>query len=178
MAYDAATGNAVLFGGLDSQSHLSDSTWTWNGSTWTKQAPATSPPALQAASMAYNAATGDVVLFGGGKSGGLRPLAPGPGTARPGPSRLPRRIRPPGTDASMAADPASGNIVLYGGYSAANRPAGHLDLGRLDLDQAGPRNPSVHPAPRGDGHRPGHGNVLFGTLHTGTTAPGDTWTWG
>lgn len=33
--------------------------------TWTKQAPATSPPDLASASMAYDAATGTVVLFGG-----------------------------------------------------------------------------------------------------------------
>ena len=40
-------------------------TWTWDGSTWTKQAPATSPHARRFASMAYDAATGTVVLFGG-----------------------------------------------------------------------------------------------------------------
>jgi hypothetical protein len=32
---------------------------------WTRQAPATSPPARELASMAYDAATGNVVLFGG-----------------------------------------------------------------------------------------------------------------
>ena len=37
MAYDAATGNVVLFG-LGKRSVL-DGTWTWDGSTWTKQAP-------------------------------------------------------------------------------------------------------------------------------------------
>lgn len=32
---------------------------------WTRQAPATSPPALSGQPMAYDAATGNVVLFGG-----------------------------------------------------------------------------------------------------------------
>jgi hypothetical protein len=32
---------------------------------WSKQQPATHPPALVAASMAYDAAVGTVVLFGG-----------------------------------------------------------------------------------------------------------------
>ena len=77
MAYDAATGNVVLFGGGgfgSGPSPLGD-TWTWDGSTWTKQAPATSPPARQYGSMAYDAATGNVVLFGGGGgSSGLSPL--------------------------------------------------------------------------------------------------------
>src|SRR6266581_1529665 len=63
MAYDAATGNVVLFGGLGGVTV--NGTWTWDGATWAKQAPATSPPALLGASMAYDAAAGNVVLFGG-----------------------------------------------------------------------------------------------------------------
>src|SRR5215467_2069219 len=59
MAYDAATGTVVLFGGLIHGTVLRD-TWTWNGTTWTKQAPAASPPARYLASMAYDAATGTV----------------------------------------------------------------------------------------------------------------------
>jgi len=43
MVYDAATGTVVLFGGYDGR--YLRGTWTWNGSTWTKQAPATRPPA-------------------------------------------------------------------------------------------------------------------------------------
>ena len=61
MAYDAATGNPVLFSGDRSTA----CTWTWDGSTWTQQHPATSPPPREAASMAYDAATGNPVLFGG-----------------------------------------------------------------------------------------------------------------
>ena len=65
MAYDAATGTAVLFGGGNAHGDLFADTWTWDGTTWTKQHPATSPPARANASMAYDAATGTVVLFGG-----------------------------------------------------------------------------------------------------------------
>jgi hypothetical protein len=64
MAYDAATGTAVLFGGQTHKSLIGE-TWTWNGTTWTQQAPAVHPPALVGAAMAYDAATGTVVLFGG-----------------------------------------------------------------------------------------------------------------
>ena len=46
-----------------------DDTWTWDGSTWTRQHPAAHPPAF-GGFMAYDAATGTVVLlsdqFGGG----------------------------------------------------------------------------------------------------------------
>jgi hypothetical protein len=68
MAYDAATKTVVLFGGHTGPSgggrFLAD-TWTWNGSTWTKRAPAASPAARYEAMMAYDAATSTVVLFGG-----------------------------------------------------------------------------------------------------------------
>ena len=72
MAYDAATANVVLFGGYNGRSALRD-TWTWYGSTRTKRAPATSPPAREFASMAYSPATGNVVLFGG-QNPGIRSL--------------------------------------------------------------------------------------------------------
>ena len=70
MAYDAATGSVVLFGGLNKRSRVVGGTWTWDGSTWTLQAPATSLPARDSAAMAYDAATGTVVLFGGVGHGG------------------------------------------------------------------------------------------------------------
>lgn len=69
MAYDAATGTAVLFGGDQSGSGSVD-TWTWNGTTWTRQAPAVHPSARDFAAMAYDAATSTVLLFGGGTPGG------------------------------------------------------------------------------------------------------------
>jgi hypothetical protein len=65
MAYDAATGTVVLFGGFRTVRLWAD-TWTWDGSTWTQQHPVPSPSARTAASMAYDAATSTVVLFGGG----------------------------------------------------------------------------------------------------------------
>jgi hypothetical protein len=35
MAYDPASKQVVLFGGLDGSAYLGD-TWTWNGSTWSQ----------------------------------------------------------------------------------------------------------------------------------------------
>jgi len=52
IAYDAATGTVVLFGGGGTNRQFSD-TWTWDGSTWTKQNPATHPGDLILSSMAY-----------------------------------------------------------------------------------------------------------------------------
>jgi hypothetical protein len=43
-------------------------TWSWNGTTWTRLTPATSPPARYAAAMTYDAHTRSVVLYGGASS--------------------------------------------------------------------------------------------------------------
>jgi hypothetical protein len=59
MAYDAAHGNVVLFGGRSF-----DDTWTWNGTDWTKRSPTHSPFQRLDVGMAYDA-HGEVVLFGG-----------------------------------------------------------------------------------------------------------------
>ena len=64
---------------INSSDPVFNDTWTWDGTTWTKQHPATSPPPGWSASMAYDAATGNVVLFGG--DGGKLNVrsTPGPG---------------------------------------------------------------------------------------------------
>jgi hypothetical protein len=64
MAYDAASGQVVLYGGYGTNSTLGD-TWTWNGSTWTKLSAVISGTPFYEAAMAYDAASGQVVLFGG-----------------------------------------------------------------------------------------------------------------
>ena len=76
MAYDAAIGKIVLFGGFGPSglgfNVFYGDTWTYNGTTWTKEAPATSPRARQSASMAYDAAIGEIVVFSGsGESGAV-----------------------------------------------------------------------------------------------------------
>jgi hypothetical protein len=66
MAYDAATGTAVLFSGQTGYAQREHpDTWTWDGTTWTQQHPATHPTARNSAAMAYDAATGTAILFGG-----------------------------------------------------------------------------------------------------------------
>ena len=63
MAYDAARGEVVLFGGFG-HARLGD-TWTWDGTDWTKQHPAHSPDARQEMGMTWDDARGHVILFGG-----------------------------------------------------------------------------------------------------------------
>ena len=64
MAFDAATGTILMFGGSGADGVLGD-TWSWDGSSWSRLHPATSPPARQGSLMAYDAAAHSVVLYGG-----------------------------------------------------------------------------------------------------------------
>jgi hypothetical protein len=65
MAYDAARGQVVLFGG-----YLMNDTWTWDGTDLTQRFPAHSPPARQLMGMAYDSTNGRVLMFGGTDGGG------------------------------------------------------------------------------------------------------------
>ena len=107
----------VLFGGSGASSDLAD-TWTFNGTTWTRLSPATSPPARDSASMAYDPATGNMVLFGGeDNSANLADTWTFNGTTW---TRLSPATSPPARwYASMAYDPASGDILLFGGSASS-----------------------------------------------------------
>ena len=114
MAYDAATGNVVLFGGeqvgTSSGIPLTD-TWTWNGTNWTELHPATSPTARYLAQMAYDPATGNVVLFGG-TDGYSKPMWIWNGT-----NWISQSFKTISNDCwpTMAYDTALEEIVLFGG---------------------------------------------------------------
>jgi hypothetical protein len=58
LAFDAATGQVVLAGGTVG-------TWTWDGVTWTRQHPLTSPINRYRPMLGYDGATKQVVMFGG-----------------------------------------------------------------------------------------------------------------
>jgi hypothetical protein len=117
MAYDAATGTVVLFGGFGSSSLLGD-TWTWNGTTWTQQHPATSPRARQGTAMAYDAVTGAVVLFGGFNSR-TSPNYLGDTWTWDGTTWTKQQpaAHPSARDVAAVADAATGTVVLFGGGS-------------------------------------------------------------
>ena len=68
MTYDAARGVTLLFGGVgDGPGGFAvfGDTWTWDGDTWTKLSPASSPRARSAPQLAYDPVRERVVLFGG-----------------------------------------------------------------------------------------------------------------
>jgi hypothetical protein len=120
MDYDAATGTVVLFGGaprpVTGHPPDADQTWAWDGTTWTKQAPAVHPSARAGASMAYDTATGTEVLFGGlHNSRLLNQTWTWNGTTWT--LQTPAASPPARSGAAMAYDAATSTMVLFGGWS-------------------------------------------------------------
>jgi Galactose oxidase, central domain len=69
MAFDAATGQVVVFGGVGVDGFLGD-TWVWNGVTWA-QFTGNNPSPRGSPMMTYDAARQQVVLFGGADTTGV-----------------------------------------------------------------------------------------------------------
>lgn len=65
MAYDAADGYVVLFGGWNATRTFGD-TWTYSAGNWTRLFPTNHPAPRVYASMTYDAKDGYILLFGGG----------------------------------------------------------------------------------------------------------------
>ena len=113
MAYDPGTDQLVLFGGQQGIGSFS-TTWTLNGTIWSKLMSKTSPPGLAASSMAYDSATGQLVLFGGIRQTVVFSTTwDWSGTTW---TKLSPMVSPPArAGASMAYDPATHQLVLFGG---------------------------------------------------------------
>jgi formylglycine-generating enzyme required for sulfatase activity len=116
MAYDAARGVTVLFGGygnIGGYGGLSD-TWEWIGTNWTHRSPAISPPGRWNHAMAYDSTRSMTVLFGGGKDSSLLNDTwewNGTNWTQRSPATSPSaRFWP-----TMAYDDARGVTVLFGG---------------------------------------------------------------
>ena len=166
----------VLFGGINGSTYLGD-TWTWDGTTWTKQSPATSPPARDLASMAYDPATGNMVLFGGCSGSGVLDdtwIWSGTTWTKQSPATSPSARYA----ASMAYDPATGDMVLFGGN---NTSVNLNDTWTWDGSTWTEQSPVASPSTRlfaSMAYDPATGDmVLFGGAGAAGFG-GDTWTYG
>ena len=174
VAYDAARGVVVLFGGYNDEggasSRLGD-TWEWNGARWTLRAT-DGPAPRSGAAMAWDARSGDVVLFGG--SGGPRDDTWAWSGGR---WRQVSTHETPGRFNSLAAyDAARGRIVRTTGWNGRERVRETWMLagrGWSLLTTEGPaaRNHSAIAYDSARGRM-----VLFGG-HDGTNVFGDVWEW-
>lgn len=118
LAYDAARGVTVLFGGLDGLGVPLGDTWEWDGTDWTLRASSGPGPRYRAAS-AYDAERAVVVLFGGGTFATSYALgdtwewngATWSQRATSGPT--------PRLGHAMVYDPGRAGCVLFGGSGSA-----------------------------------------------------------
>lgn len=172
MAYDAATGKIVLFGGGTTPQ---GDTWTWDGSTWTQQHPANSPSPRLGAGMAYDAATQSVVLFGG--NGGRRMNDTWIWDGSNWTQRFPPASPPAREDSAMTYDLLAAVVVLFGGTpsdTSAARDTWTWD-GNTWTQLAQPASPSLRQGPRMTTDGQTEQVVLFGGFLPGNGYLGDTW---
>jgi hypothetical protein len=178
MAYDAAHGTVLMFGGLQGGNVLGD-TWTWDGANWTRRFPATSPSPRTGSAMAYDPITREVVLFGGSDL-----------TSRLGDTwtwdganwtpQQPQPAPPPRDLAGIAYDASSKDVILFGGATSSYTFIG--DTWAWDGATWTELFPAASPEPRTavmayDFRR--RAIVLFGGIVdvAPITLLRDTWTW-
>jgi uncharacterized protein (TIGR03437 family) len=168
MAYDAAHGQIVLFGGSTINDDFSD-TWTWDGSNWTQKSPQNSPKARYGSAMVYDSARGQVVLFGGYNRTSLSLNDTWTWDGSNWTQKSPQNSPSVRSGHAMAYDAAHGQTVLFGGDSGTN------DTWTWDgsnWTQASPQKSPVARVSDAMAYDSAHGQgVLFG----GGSA--ETWTW-
>ncbi len=178
LAYDAARGQMVMFGGGDANTAFSD-TWVWDGVNWALKFPATSPPATSSYAMAYDAARQQVLMFGGAVGGTIVAntwVWDGINWTQKFPISSPS----PRLHAGIAYDSTRQQIVLFGGGPGS--PTAFADTWVWDGTNWTQKFPGTSPPAR-SGHRMAYDTVrgevvLFGgTVDAITTFFNDTWVW-
>jgi len=183
LVFDAAHGQAILFGGRrvlfgtesDRLTVLGD-TWSWNGTAW-RQVAGSGPPARAEAASAYDARRRRVVVFGGytdvdGPRQRLGDTWEWDGAAwtlvaSDGPSAR--------NNATLAYDAAREKVVLFGGGRPAGGPCPDTwewDGRRWELVASATEAPGVYNSSAAS-ERPA-GFLRFGGWN-GTSRVADTW---
>jgi hypothetical protein len=128
MTYDPVRKRVLAFGGASYTGDCTlagcNDTWEWDGTTWTKRNPKTSPSRRSFAGLAWDTTRRRAVLFGGGTNAGGTDVSPfgdtwewdGAEWAR----MTPRRAPSPRTEHCIVYDEARRRVVLYGGNDAGD----------------------------------------------------------
>lgn len=153
IAYDPATRQVVLFGGISNANSggtpILGDTWTWNGSDWTQQRPASSPSARMEASLAYDAASSQLVLFGGKHTTGFNISELNDTWTWNGSNWIqqhPATVPPARLQAALAYDSAGSQLVLFGGYGATGNGPGLNDTWTWSGSNWAQQHPRTAPA--------------------------------
>ena len=117
MAYDAAQGQVVLFGGRAAYTSGDfNDTWAWDGSNWTQILPQASPTARSGCEMAYDPVHRQIVMFGGIVTGAIMYFSDtwvwdGSNWTQ----KFPQKNPSPRWLHGMTYDAGLGQIVVFGG---------------------------------------------------------------
>jgi tetratricopeptide (TPR) repeat protein len=172
MAYDAARGVTVLFGGIDDNGNYLGDTWTWDGVAWTRHL-VSGPSPRRVHAMAYDSGRGVVVLHGGydGTNPRLSDTWEWDGAAW-----TLRGFGPSNSSHAMVYDGARGQVVMFGGAAAGFLGDTWTWNGSVWTHVA-----SSGPAPRATmdmAYDPVRQvTVLFGGFTPGLPYWSDTWEW-
>jgi hypothetical protein len=134
LMYDEAHGYVLLStcAATGTGAGLFNETWTWDGTTWTQQAPVDSPPARSGHAMFYHIAGGTAILTqglgvpGGGNQNFADTWA-WDGTnwidlSLPGPALAAGLTQIPHSYSQMAYDRVNDIAIMYGGFSSITFP--------------------------------------------------------
>ncbi len=179
MAYDAARGRLVLFGGSDWDDgfvYLGD-TWEYDGEQWLEISPVNSPSPRAWHAMTYDSDRGRVVLFGGWDDYDFLSDTweyDGVQWSEKSPALSPS-VR---ANHTLAYDSDRGRVVLFGGYNYGL----YNDTWEYDGEQWREITPTARPPERNNAsmvYDAGRGMiVLFGGKGALGEFLGDTWTYG
>lgn len=182
-AYDEVHRTVVLLvahpTGIDGPPPVPPDTWTWDGTTWTKQA--ISLPASADGRMVYSGASKRVLLLGTVTSNyhSTPHMWSWTGTTW---EELPAMPLPP-TFGPMAYDSARGQVVLLIPSPTANPPARGTDTWTWDGLTWTQRHPAAAPPASTGGYASVAYDadrrvvVMFGGLYQAGSALDQTWTW-
>ncbi|MCP3982725.1 MAG: hypothetical protein GY716_25825 [bacterium] len=183
MAYDAARGEVVMFGGGvgSAASQLFDDTWIRSGGSWTELFPVTAPAARSNFQMAYDTGRQEILLFGGfdGTFNQWRDetwVWNGVDWTLLSPA-----VSPVGrADGDMVYDIAREEIVLFGGFVNGPSPTRAADTWVWDGVGWIERSPATSPSGRVD-HAMAYdilrGEIVLFGGSDGTQILSDTWIW-
>jgi hypothetical protein len=186
MAYDPVSKKIVLFGGFGGpgQTYLND-TWTFDGTTWSRQQTPVAPPARAASSMGFDQRIHKLVMFGGfnGKpteSAYLHDTWLWDGATSTW-TRARMKSSPPGASGPVLfTDPLSGRAIMFGGFDRFKKlPAFGKTWGWTGKTWQN-LNPATSPYPRGWGIAaldPVRKNVVLTGGDGDTIRTDNTWTW-
>jgi hypothetical protein len=175
-ALAASGGEFVLFGGVGAAGAVLGDTWTFNGSTWTQQTPATAPPGRSAGAATWDSSTNQVLLYGGQDASGnwLGDTWTWDGSnwsARGG------AAPPARADAALAYDGDVGADILIGGVDASGPLS---DTWMFDTAAWSPESTADSPPARYGAaaawDQATHQLVIFGGGTAGGAVLGDTYT--